>query len=112
MTQASRTAPTPPLEDGPLAVLQGRLSALSTRWGLPVALQLARGPQRYSELARALPGTAPKTLTSSLNGLRATGVIVLDEPEQGPRRYRLSAEGRRIVAALVHVTRTNGTASA
>jgi DNA-binding HxlR family transcriptional regulator len=51
------------------------LDALSDKWVTLVLTALARGPRRYSELARTIAGVSQKMLTQTLRSLERDGLV-------------------------------------
>ena len=55
-------------------VSHARMRMLGTRWVLPILMQLARGPLRFGDLKRNLPGVSSNVLTRRLRELEAAGL--------------------------------------
>lgn len=51
------------------------LDRIGDTWSVLIVVALARGPQRYTELARRIGGVTPKMLTQTLRGLERDGLI-------------------------------------
>jgi DNA-binding HxlR family transcriptional regulator len=51
------------------------LSRISDKWVSLTLVALAGGPQRYSELARTMPGISQKMLTQTVRALERDGII-------------------------------------
>jgi DNA-binding HxlR family transcriptional regulator len=51
------------------------LDVVGERWALLVVRELLLGPQRFSDLRRALPGAASNVVTDRLRELERRGVV-------------------------------------
>lgn len=51
------------------------LDRIGDTWSVLVIVSLARGPLRYSELAKRIDGVSPKMLTQTLRALERDGLI-------------------------------------
>jgi DNA-binding HxlR family transcriptional regulator len=81
------------------------LDRIGDTWSVLVVASLARGPQRYSELAKRIGGVSPKMLTQTLRGLERDGLISRTVQAAVPPRvdYELTKLGLsllELVAAL------------
>ncbi|HEY3775201.1 MAG TPA: helix-turn-helix domain-containing protein [Solirubrobacteraceae bacterium] len=79
------------------------LDVVGDRWALLVVRELLFGPQRFSDLRRALPGASTNMLTDRLRELESRGVLrrrVLPPPA-GSTVYELSDRGRDLERVLV-----------
>lgn len=86
------------LDDGSgelLAVLEGR-------WALRVLTVLSGGPQRFADLADAVPGVSRSMLTLRLRDLEAAGLVVRAVAAGPPisSTYALTAAGLRLCPPL------------
>jgi DNA-binding HxlR family transcriptional regulator len=87
-------------EDCPVA---RALDAIGEKWSLLVLRDLFRkGPLRFQELERGLPGVAPNTLSARLKSLEAQGVIGTRLYEAHPPRYEyfLTDKGKALGPVL------------
>ncbi|MCX2727686.1 helix-turn-helix domain-containing protein [Thermomicrobium sp. 4228-Ro] len=98
-----QTTPLPP-EQCPLAQTA---AILCDRWTPLILRDLARGLSRFSELERSVRGISPKTLSSRLKHLEATGLIRRIEENGGRTRYELTTRGRALLP-LVRAMRDYG----
>ena len=79
------------------------LDVVGERWSLLILRDLNRkGPLRFQELERGLPGLAPNTLSARLKALEAHGVIATRLYEQHPPRheYFLTDKGKALGPVL------------
>jgi DNA-binding HxlR family transcriptional regulator len=78
------------------------LDVVGERWALLVVRELLLGPQRFSDLRRALPGLSANMLTDRLRELRANDV--LDQrrlpPPAASTVYELTDSGRALEPLL------------
>lgn len=51
------------------------LKVIGSKWTIPILHQLCGGTKRFGQLARALPGVSPKTLSLRLRELERGGVV-------------------------------------
>jgi DNA-binding HxlR family transcriptional regulator len=74
------------------------LDVIGDRWTLLVLRELTFGPQRFTDLRRALVGIPPRLLVERLETLRAQGLVEKREAEHAPARrvYALTPEGEDI----------------
>jgi DNA-binding HxlR family transcriptional regulator len=72
------------------------------KWKIPLLWHLQRGPLRYGDLRRAIPGISEKMLGQQLQALAADGLVDRTAyPEIPPRvEYALTERGRTLVPAL------------
>lgn len=77
------------------------------RWTLLVVGALGRGRRRFHEIQTDLAGISSRTLTERLKALEALGLVHRQAFAEVPLRveYSLSAEGRRLLAAMVPLLR-------
>ena len=78
------------------------LSRISDKWVSLTLVALAGGPQRYSELARTMPGISQKMLTQTVRSLMRDGIIARTAFPSMPMRvdYRLSTDGSELNSLL------------
>jgi len=51
------------------------LNRVGDKWSMLIVMMLSRGPQRFSELKRAIDGISQRMLTLSLRGLERDGLV-------------------------------------
>jgi DNA-binding HxlR family transcriptional regulator len=83
------------------------LDVVGERWALLVVRELLLGPQRFSDLRRALPRASSNLVADRLRELGDAGVLARRRlaPPAGSWVYELTARGRElepVVAALGH----------
>jgi len=71
------------------------LDLLGRRWALRILWELRRGPLTFAELKERCDAMSPSVLNQRINELRETRIV---EHERGG--YRLTPEGKRLLAAL------------
>jgi DNA-binding HxlR family transcriptional regulator len=78
------------------------LDRIGDRWTVLVVGSLAGGPQRFSELARAIEGISQKMLTQTLRGLERDGLVTRTVHAEVPPRveYELTHVGRTLIGPL------------
>jgi DNA-binding HxlR family transcriptional regulator len=78
------------------------LDVVGERWGLLVVRELLLGPQRFSDLRRALPGASSNMLTDRLRELAAHGVVSRRRlpPPAASVVYELTQRGRALEPVL------------
>jgi DNA-binding HxlR family transcriptional regulator len=78
------------------------LDAVGERWALLVVRELLLGPQRFSDLRRALPGASTNMLTDRLRELEARGVVDRRTlpPPAASSVYELTSRGRELEPVL------------
>jgi DNA-binding HxlR family transcriptional regulator len=78
------------------------LGMVGERWSLLIALELMRGPKRYTDLVEGLPGIGTNILAARLRDLEAGGVVVKRTlpPPAASRVYELTDYGRGLKTAL------------
>lgn len=77
-------------------------TALLRKWSLPVALALAAGSGRFTDIKAALPGVTARALAQTLKGLEAEGLVnrsILKEYPPRPR-YDLPDATRALLPSL------------
>jgi DNA-binding HxlR family transcriptional regulator len=74
------------------------LDAVGERWALLVVRELLLGPQRFSDLRRALPGASTNMLTDRLRELEARGIVRRRAlpPPAASSVYELTGRGREL----------------
>jgi DNA-binding HxlR family transcriptional regulator len=87
--------------DEPTA-LASALARVGDRWTLLIVDALLPGPARFGQLAEAVAGIAPNTLSHRLRKLEGDGLVVSLPYSQRPPRYeyRLSGPGTELAGAL------------
>jgi DNA-binding HxlR family transcriptional regulator len=78
------------------------LDAVGERWALLVIRELLLGPQRFSDLRRALPGASSNMLTDRLRELEARGIVRRRAlpPPAASSVYELTERGQRLEPVL------------
>jgi DNA-binding HxlR family transcriptional regulator len=77
-----------PTEYGQRCPVARALDVFGEKWSLLILRDLNRkGPMRFQDLERGLPGVAPNTLSARLKWLEARGVIATRLYESHPPRY-------------------------
>ena len=79
------------------------LDIVGERWALLVVRELLLGPQRFSDLRRALPGASSNMLTDRLRELDGHGVIQRRTlpPPAGSSVYELTGWGRELEPVIL-----------
>jgi DNA-binding HxlR family transcriptional regulator len=74
------------------------LDVVGERWALLVVRELLLGPQRFSDVRRALPGASSNLVTDRLRELAGHGVVARRKlpPPAGSTVYELTAWGREL----------------
>src|SRR4030042_3002782 len=87
---------------GEPTALASALARVGDRWTLLIVDALLAGPARFGQLAEAVAGIAPNTLTHRLRKLEADGLVISLPYSQHPPRYeyRLSGPGAELAGAL------------
>jgi DNA-binding HxlR family transcriptional regulator len=82
------------------------LDRLGDRWVSLILKELAAGPCRHGELARAVTGATQKMLTQTLRGLERDGLVARSVSGSTPPRveYRLTALGESLLPVMAVVT--------
>ncbi len=84
------------------------LDVIGDRWTLLVVRELLlRGPCRYSDLQRGLPGIATNLLAGRVRELEQAGVLVREEapPPVAATLFRLTPRGEQLQSVLVELAR-------
>lgn len=78
------------------------LDVVGERWALLVVRELLLGPQRFSDLRRALPGASTNMLADRLRELAEHGVVTRRRlpPPAAATVYELTEHGRELTPAL------------
>jgi DNA-binding HxlR family transcriptional regulator len=79
------------------------LAILGDKWSARILKELHdNGPRRFSDIASALPGLSPRTLSQRLDALASEGVIQRNEYCAHPVRcdYQLTDMGHDLVSVL------------
>ena len=79
------------------------LDVVGEKWSLLILRDLTRkGPLRFQDLERGLPGLAPNTLSARLKTLEAQGVVTTRLYESHPPRYQylLTDKGKALQPVL------------
>lgn len=78
------------------------LDRIGDKWSVLILGQLADGPCRFTELAKAIEGVSQKMLTQTLRGLERDGLVTRTVHASVPPRvdYELTALGRTLSAPL------------
>ena len=79
------------------------LDVVGERWALLVVRELLLGPQRFSDLRRALPGASSNMLADRLRELEGHGVIQRRKlpPPAGSSVYELTGWGRELEPVIL-----------
>ncbi|OXM63706.1 winged helix-turn-helix transcriptional regulator [Amycolatopsis vastitatis] len=74
------------------------LDVVGERWALLVVRELLLGPQRFSDVRRALPGASSNLVTDRLRELEGHGVVARRKlpPPAGSTVYELTGWGREL----------------
>jgi DNA-binding HxlR family transcriptional regulator len=89
------------------------LEVVGQRWSPSILLTLARGADRFSEIAARVPGLSARMLTVRLKQLEAADLVERTVTPTTPVsvRYQLTARGDDLIAALQpiagHIQRWN-----
>jgi DNA-binding HxlR family transcriptional regulator len=83
------------------------LDRLGNKWVSLVVKELASGPRRHGDLARAIAGVTQKMLTETLRGLERDGLVSRSVTTSVPARvdYRLTPLGDSLLPVMQVVTR-------
>ncbi|MFC3998393.1 winged helix-turn-helix transcriptional regulator [Nocardiopsis sediminis] len=78
------------------------LDRIGDKWVAVVVKELAGGPRRYGELARAIAGASQKMLTETLRGLERDGLVARTVTPAVPVRvdYALTPLGRSLLPVM------------
>lgn len=88
---------------GDACAIARALDVVGERWALLVVRELLLGPQRFSELRRALPGASSNLVADRLRELEGRGVVGRRKlpPPAGSWVYELTAWGRGLEPILL-----------
>ncbi|WP_410633974.1 winged helix-turn-helix transcriptional regulator [Amycolatopsis sp. cmx-4-83] len=83
---------------GDACTIARALDVVGERWALLVIRELLLGPQRFSDVRRALPGASSNLVTDRLRELEAHGVVTRRKlpPPAGSTVYELTGRGREL----------------
>ncbi|QMW04665.1 winged helix-turn-helix transcriptional regulator [Spirosoma foliorum] len=78
------------------------IDVIGGKWKPPIIWLLLKGPMRFGELHKTIPGMALKVLSRQLKELEADGIVVRRAyPEVPPRvEYSLSEKGETLRAVM------------
>jgi DNA-binding HxlR family transcriptional regulator len=81
------------------------------KWRVGIIHHLAKGPLRFNELRRLLPGITQKMLTQQLRHLQRFGVVERRQFAEIPPRveYSLTNSGKTLVPLLAHISKWSET---
>jgi DNA-binding HxlR family transcriptional regulator len=87
---------------GDICPIARALDVIGERWALLVVRELLLGPQRFSDLRRALPGASSNMLTDRLRELEGHAVLRRRTlpPPAGSSVYELTERGRELEPVL------------
>lgn len=79
------------------------IDVIGGKWKPPIIWLLMKGPMRFGELSKTMPGIALKVLSRHLKELEQDGIIVRKAyPEVPPRvEYSLSEKGESLREVMV-----------
>ena len=83
--------------------VEATLDVIGGKWKPPIIWLLMKGPMRFGELSKTMPGIALKVLSRHLKELEQDGIIVRKAyPEVPPRvEYSLSEKGESLREVMV-----------
>ncbi len=92
---------------GQHCALAKALNVIGGRWTMLIIRELLPGPRRYKDLLTGLPGMGTNMLTDRLRQLEEKGIVERRTlpPPAGSTVYELTANGRRLEAALFELAR-------
>lgn len=78
--------------------LSKTLKVIGSKWTIPILHQLCGGTKRFGQLARALPGVSPKTLSLRLRQLERGGMVKKKVFAEVPLHveYSLTSKGQSL----------------
>lgn len=96
-----------PVTDGDGLQSRDAIELLSDKWRIAILHLLTPGPQRTSELQRALAEVSAKMLTQTLRRMERDGLIERNVYSTMPPRveYRLTAMGSSVIVPLGELCR-------
>jgi DNA-binding HxlR family transcriptional regulator len=82
--------------------IENTLQVIGSKWTVLIIRELMDGTRRFGELARALTGISPRTLSMRLGDMEGHGIIERKVfPEVPPRvEYKLSPLGKTLEPVL------------
>jgi DNA-binding HxlR family transcriptional regulator len=91
-----------PIDDEACRAFRQAAELAGRKWNAAVLLALARGAERFGELADAVDGISHRLLAARLRELEAHGLVEREVVPSVPVRvsYRLSASGTELIAIL------------
>jgi DNA-binding HxlR family transcriptional regulator len=86
---------------------QEAVELVGRRWCGAIARALLDGPQRFSELERAIPEISGRALTQRLRELEVAGIVAREVGTGSPVRvfYRLTEKGKGLDAVIAQLER-------
>ena len=84
--------------------IKAALEIIGDKWSPLLLKEMAeQGSRRFSDLAAALPGLSPRTLSQRLEHLEAEGVVAKKQYCEKPLRfeYSLTPKGTDLVAVII-----------
>jgi DNA-binding HxlR family transcriptional regulator len=92
------TSTSPPHTDVPACELRDVLDRVGDKWSVLVMSLLTAGPQRYSQLQRAIDGISQRMLTLTLRSLERDGLVTRTVTPTSPPRvdYTLTPVGQTL----------------
>ncbi|AFV76067.1 winged helix-turn-helix transcriptional regulator [Thermus oshimai] len=93
--------------EGAFCPVYAAINLLQEKWTLHIIRALLSGPKGFNELARAVGGVNPATLSQRLEHLVQVGVVEKRvESHMPPRtRYQLTEAGRELEAVVAAIER-------
>ncbi|MFN2527787.1 MAG: winged helix-turn-helix transcriptional regulator [Candidatus Baltobacteraceae bacterium] len=87
--------------------LSRALDIVGERWSLLIVRELLFGPKRFTDLRAGMPAASPNVLAQRLRELEDAGVLVHCKlpPPGAVSVYELTARGRELEAAMIHLSR-------
>jgi len=82
------------------------LSRVSGKWNVEILLEATRGPVRYTQLERSVPGISRRMLTLTLRNLERDGLLVRTVyPTVPPKvEYAATDMARELYSSLIELT--------
>lgn len=96
------STPTPVSVDMETCLLRDVLDRVGDKWSVLIMALLSDGPQRYSDLRRAIDGISQRMLTLTLRGLQRDGLVIRTVTPTTPPRvdYSLSPVGETLAGQV------------
>ena len=90
------------IDDDQCRRFQGALELVGKRWSSGILLALARGAERFSEVAASIPGLSDRLLSERLRELESVGLVTRDVIATMPVqvRYSLTRRGADLMESL------------